>query len=154
MLNNSKTTVAPDKQLISKSWFIKVAADDSCINFFGLVTVFDMSKIGGIRQLADMALSPNAYMIEADTARIEELKREIEEFALSTQVHKNPVYSSKVGDWIYYVNPYMAEKEAFYIQEFDNGSVQYDKRMLVSKSLLDRAGSLFSGIEIVPPRPE
>ena len=153
-IENLKTTVAKDNVLVKKSYYIKVAKDRSAIDFSGTVAFVDMGKLGGVRRLMDALLNPRSYVEETGPERIEELIAKIEDFAAETAAYDKSVYKVSAGGWDYYVNEYIAEKNAFYVQHFDDGSVQYDKIMMVSDTPINKTASILSGIQVVPPRPK
>jgi len=139
-------------QLIKHSWFIKVSKDQTFINFDGSVLFFDKSKIGVVRKITDKMLNASSISKNISTEEIEKTLEKIESFYTSTLVFKEPIYKASYEEFDYYVNLYIAKKYANFIITFDDGSIQYDKKMIVTNVPIIKTVGVFFGPESVPPK--
>ena len=138
--------------LLKNSWFIKISKDRTIINFDGSVLFFDEKNIGLIRKVTDKMLNASSISVNKSPLEIEEIISKIEAFYLSTLKYKEPVYKASYEEFDYYVNLYIAEKYSNFITNFDDGSIQYDKKMIITNTPIIKTVGVFFGPEGVPPK--
>ena len=148
----NNTEIKDTEKLIKNSWFIKVAKDKTIISFDGSVLFFDEKNIGIVRKITDKMLNDNSVSTGKKTAEIKDTLAQIEQFYISTLKLKEPIYKASYEEFDYYVNLYMAKKYASFITHFDDGSVQYDKKMIVTNTPIIKTVGVFFGPESVPPK--
>jgi len=146
------TKIKEVEQLIKNSWFIKVSKDRTIINFDGSVLFFDEENIGIVRKITDKMLNASSISTGKQAAEIKDILSQIEQFYLSTLKLKEPIYKAIYEEFDYYVNLYMAKKYANFITIFDDGSVQYDKKMIITNTPIIKTVGVFFGPEGVPPK--
>jgi hypothetical protein len=124
--------------LIEKSWFIKI--DDNIIEFEDKLFIKHSKSFFNPFERLVHPTSKVRFISKSDFFEIkEDILNHFKNF--SCLKYRN-------GNYDIYINKNLIEEECFSMEEFENGDVMYDNKLLLSSSIFEQIQRLF-GIEVI-----